>query len=111
MHYTASPVTPRPLVVGERIKLDTDRLNWTVKAVTEHFACLTRQAAFKSAGTLWYTVLDWRNGIRGACNLVGQGWGDGTYTERQCAAMLAEFESGELEISHRNWVALRFGDA
>jgi hypothetical protein len=57
-----------------------------------------------------YTVLDWRNGVRGPCNLSGQGWGDGTYTEAECAAMLAGFESGELEVSHRNRVRIEFGE-
>jgi len=35
-------VLARPLVVGERLKFDGDRLWWTVRAVTEHFAALTR---------------------------------------------------------------------
>ena len=110
-HYAIdgrNAVTPRPLVVGERLKFVDDRRWWTVKAVTEHFAALTRQVSFQPTGTLCYTVVDWRNGIRGACNLVGQGWGNGTYTERECAAMLARFESGDLEVSHRNWVPLEF---
>ncbi len=54
----------------------------------------------------YYTVVDWRNGVRGPCNLIGQSWGDGTYSPAECAAMLAEFEAGELEVSHRNRVAL-----
>jgi len=62
-----------------------------------------------------YTVIDWRNGIRGPCNLIGQGYGDGSYSSEQCAEMLTEFEDvrvvGEtewpaLEVSHRNRVPL-----
>lgn len=115
-HYPCdgrNAVQPRPLVVGERLKFNGDRRWWTVKAVTEHFTALTRQAAFHSKDTCCYTVIDWRNGIRGACNLIGQAWGDGSYTEKACAEMLDAFEhgtavSGPLEISHRNWVPLQF---
>jgi len=47
-------------------------------------------------------------GVRGPCNLIGQGWGDGSYTEAECAQMLAEFEAGKLEVSQRNWVPIKF---
>lgn len=109
----ANAVTPRPLVVGERLKFDSDPRWWTVKAVTQHFAALTRQADFHPKGTVFYTVVDWRNGIRGACNLIGQAWGDGSYTETECAEMLDAFENermpfGCLEISHRNWTPIAF---
>lgn len=107
---------PRQLHVGQQVTLD-DRNVWTVKAVTEHFAALTRPvtgadraeqeeygiAGVELEGNVLYTVLDWRNGYRGPCNLIGQAWGDGLYTEAECAEMLAEFEAGDLEISHRNW--------
>lgn len=118
-HYPVdgrNAVQPRPLVVGERLRFADERYWWTVKAVTENFAALTRQAEFHPRGTLCYTVVDWRNGIRGACNLIGQGWGDGTYTEAECAAMLDAFEGNtercfQLEVSHRNWVPLRFAES
>jgi hypothetical protein len=99
---------PRPFVVGERVKLADDRLWWTVRAVSQHFAALTRQAQFRQAGTCCYTVLDWRNGVRGPCDLIGQSWGDGSYSEEQCAAMLAEFEAGKVAVSQRNWVPIEF---
>jgi hypothetical protein len=106
----SNAVLPRPLVVGERLKLAGDRRWWTVRAVTEHFAALTRQAEFQPSGTNYYTVLDWRSGVRGPCNLIGQAYGDGSYSETECAEMLAEFETGDLEISQRNWVPLKFND-
>lgn len=112
MHYAtdgSNSILPRPLVVGERLRFAADRRWWTVKAVTEHFAAMTRQAEFRRAGVLCYTVLDWRNGVRGPCNLIGQSWGDGSYTEAACASLLAEFEAGDLEVSQRNWVPIRFG--
>lgn len=99
-----------PLVVGQRVKLDDDRRWWTVRAVTRHFTAATRQAPFRPAGTNWYTVLDWRNGVRGPCDLIGQAWGDGSYSETECAAMLAEFEKEKLQVSQRNWVPLIIAD-
>jgi hypothetical protein len=106
----SSAVAAHPLTVGQKVKLDTDRRWWTVRAVTENFVGLTRQAEFEPAGTNCYTVVDWRNGVRGPCNLIGQTWGDGSYSETECAEMLARFESGDLEISQRNWVPIEIGE-
>lgn len=124
-----SSVQPIALSVGDQVRLDGARRRWTVQAVSPNFVALVQQAPFESKGTLQYTVIDWRNGIRGACNLIGQGYGDGSYSREECERMLAEFEfdpetdparleaqrRGEtswvpshasLEISHRNRVPL-----
>lgn len=113
MNDQTLPARP-PLAVGDLVRLRDyrERYWWKVAAVSENFAALTRQAPFEHRGTLEYTVLDWRNAVRGPCNLVGQGYGDGSYTAAQCAAMLDEFEErrdggfAELEVSHRNRVPL-----
>lgn len=107
-HYNA---VPKPEVsVGDRIRGFEDdnrsRNWWEVRADSEHFTALARQAPFKEKGVMEYTVCDWRNGVRGPCNLIGQGYGDGSYSREECERMLAEFESGELEVSQRNWVRL-----
>lgn len=107
------------LVVGEQVRLagHNSRLWWRVQAVSEHFAVCVRQVEFQRRGTLCYTVLDWRNGVRGPCNLIGQGWGDGSYSEADCRELLEGLEhvvatqpSGapvyDLEVSHRNRVPL-----
>lgn len=96
------------LQTGDRVHLgwSPPRWLWQVQAVTENFAACVHQVPFRKAGEVWYTVLDFRNGRRGPCNLVGQGYGDGTYSEAECAEMLAGFESGDLEVSHRNNVPL-----
>jgi hypothetical protein len=122
-------VEPIALKVGDRVRLDGKPKRWTVQAVTENFAALVQQVPFEPKGTLQYTVIDWRNGIRGPCNLIGQGFGDGSYSREECARMLAQFEyddeqdpaylkamrRGEtswtpenwsLEVSHRNRVPL-----
>ncbi len=99
----------------------SDGNDWTVQAVTDNFTALVRPiterdveawAEWREAnglerdehkvGQLQYTVIDWSRELRGPCNLSGWGWGDGTYTHEQCAEMLAEFEAGVLDISHRN---------
>jgi hypothetical protein len=102
------------LTIGDRLKLEPDaRRWWTVQAVSEHFAACVRQAPFEAAGVLEYTVLDWRNGVRGPCDLIGQGYGDGSYSGAECDRMLAEFEqprdgdSWGLQVSQRNWTRLR----
>lgn len=106
------------LTAGDQVRLDPDpRRWWTMRAVSEHFAVCVRQVAFQPRGTFCYTVLDWRNGVRGPCNLIGQGYGDGSYSEQECAQMLKEFEGLEedgrtfqLEVSHRNRVPLDVTD-
>lgn len=103
-------VPVRPLELGERVKFHGDRRWWTVQALSPNYAVLVRQVAFQPAGTLCYTVLDWRNGVRGACNLIGQGYGDGSYSRAQCTQMLARFEARQLDVSQRNWVRIRFAD-
>lgn len=128
MIETQEPLERPALDVGDRVKFAEQRVLWDVKAVSENFAALTQQVPFQPAGTLQYTVIDWKSGIRGPANLVGQGYGDGTYTHEECAEMLTEFEAHltedpamvaalargekswpsrpELEVSHRNRVTL-----
>jgi hypothetical protein len=128
MRIDPGPVEQVALTVGETVHLGNQH-EWTIAAVSEHFAAATRlitdrereddrqeaeERAEEPGGSpaefmkisddkqAWYTVIDWRNGVRGPCNLVGQSWGDGSYSEAECAQMLGEFESGELEVSHRN---------
>lgn len=141
MHYlkNGNPVEKVELSVGDRVKLGGDRYWWDVRAVSENFVACVRKQPFQRADAedpeVFYTVLDWRSGVRGPCNLIGQGFGDGTYSEEECAHMLTGFEyvteedpnyieaqrafdAGEvdvvsweapdlqLEVSYRNWVPL-----
>lgn len=115
----AATTTALRLNVGERVRLAgyDARLWWRVQAASEHFAVCVRQVEFRKKGTLCYTVLDWRNGVRGPCNLIGQGWGDGSYSEAECRELLEGFERViatqpghapvyDLEVSHRNRVPI-----
>ncbi len=124
MHYFPNnPPAAEPIAldVGDKVLFADDRRWWTVKAVSLHFAALTRQAEFERAGVLCYTVLDWRNGVRGPCDLIGQGYGDGSYSEAECERMLGEFEATEesvvdggrvmpLHVSQRNWLPIEIRD-
>lgn len=133
MHYTPgkNPMEPLDLSVGDRIRLDGKRMTWEIRAVSKHFAVAVQNTKHGPA----YTVLDWRNGVRGPCDLIGQGYGDGTYSREQCSEMLEGFEYDfekdpsyqeakrkaqeegknswswqpkhfQLNVSHRNWVKL-----
>ncbi len=125
MHYfkdNPPAVEPILLSVADKLKFAGDRRWWMVKAVSRHFAALTRQAEFERAGTLCYTVVDWRNGVRGPCDLIGQGYGDGSYSEAECERMLAQFEAPDeqagdpdnyvmpLHVSQRNWLPIEIRD-
>ncbi|MDI6911498.1 hypothetical protein [Nocardioides sp.] len=101
------------LTVGTRARFDDGlgdtRRWWTVRATSDRFAILTRQAAFEPKGVLCYTIIDWELGFRGPCNQIGQGWGDGTFADEECAALLAALEVDEVEVSWRNRVPIRPG--
>lgn len=50
---------------------------WKVRAISgenDRFVVLTQQRVGKPKGALRYTIIDWERGVRGPCNLVGQGW-------------------------------------
>lgn len=121
---SVEPITLSPL---DRLKFADDAEWWTVRAVTPNFAALTREVSAADRqkflddqweaehpdeleGDVFYTVIDWANGWRGPCNLIGQSWGDGSYSETECDGMLAEFESGEIEVSHRNNVRIEIAE-
>lgn len=73
MSVTGAP----PLAVGHLVRLAYDKPSgrwWTVRALDSRFVILTRQAEFHAKGTSQYTIIDWERGVRGPCNLIGQGW-------------------------------------
>lgn len=58
----------------KQIKFEGDRRWWTVRAEDERFTILTRQREFHPADEVVYTIVDRERGVRGPCNLLGQGW-------------------------------------
>jgi hypothetical protein len=109
-HYRREPVQPVPLEVGQRVKFAGNRRWWTVRATTDSTVVLTRQEAFQLKGVLCYTVIDWNAGVRGPTNEIGQGWGDGTFSDQECQDLADAVASPDdfHEVSHRNWVTIRF---
>jgi hypothetical protein len=107
-HYYPQPVDQIVrLTVGQKVKLYHDaggRFWWTVRARTETTVVLTRQASFRKRGVLCYTVIDYRAGVRGPINVVGQGWD--TNTDEECQELAQLVLDGEWEISQRNWVPI-----
>ncbi len=93
---------------GTRIKFTDDRCRWQVRATSENFAVCTRQADFRPRGELFYTVVDFRQNIRGPVNVIGQGWK--TETDEECRELVELVEAGKWAVSHRNRVALSIED-
>lgn len=80
--------------VGSQVKLTRDgRRWWDVRIADERFAILTRQAEFRPSGQVSYTVLDVREGVRGPCNLIGQGW-HATMPDEECRKLLLALQLG-----------------
>lgn len=98
---------PRVLLAGDRVAFEGSKKLWDVRIRSERFVICTQQVPFEKAGTLQYTVLDLERCDRGPINLVGNGYGDGSYSLRECKRMLLELEWGELEVSRRNHVPIR----
>jgi hypothetical protein len=67
-----------PLPIGARVRFgypgSEARRWWTVRAVDGRFTVLTRQRDFRPKGESFYTIIDRVRGVRGPCNLIGQGW-------------------------------------
>jgi hypothetical protein len=86
------------LAVGARVRFGEPyggaRRWWAVRAGDERFTILTRQADFKPKGTLFYTIIDRERGVRGPCNLIGQGWDD-VGTSEGCESLLRSLQWAE----------------
>ncbi|WP_257016283.1 hypothetical protein [Rhodococcus sp. ACS1] len=105
MNAKGSPTIPIPLDAGDRIRFGLEpRRPFTVRAISEHFVICTRQRDFATQGDFVYTVIDWRNGIRGPINVIGQS--ADVSTVEQCHDLLNDLEAGRWEINHRNRVPL-----
>ncbi|CAG7633253.1 hypothetical protein HGB39_28315 [Rhodococcus opacus] len=103
MNAKGSPTPPIPLDVGGRIRFGLEpRRPYTVRALSEHFVVCTRPRDFATTGDFVYTVIDWRNGIRGPIN----GQVADVSTDERCRDLLHDLEAGRWEISHHNRVQL-----
>lgn len=85
--------------VGSKFKFKEDRLWFTVQAFDSRYVVCTSETKLG----LFHTILDLDKCIRGDDNMV---FHSGYDTVELCKARLSEFITGDLEISHRNWLQL-----
>lgn len=86
---------------GQRIKFAAETRPYRVRAANERFAVCTKP--FNLKGTVLYTIVDLKHGIRGTENLI---FCCGFETDEQCREALERLASGDTQVSHRNWVDL-----
>lgn len=103
-YYQPEPMTPVAMTVGQRVRLGSERQWWTVRGRVDDVAVLTRQAPFRRRGALEYAVLDWRAGVRGPVNTIGQGWK--IDTDAQCQELAELVRDGKWSVSARNWLPI-----
>lgn len=108
---TTTTVTAPALAVGERVRFarpsDESTWWWDVRATDTRFTVLTRQRPFRVKGELLYTIIDRERGVRGPCNLIGQGWDieEPGGCERLLDALRRHADNApglRVEVSHRN---------
>lgn len=83
--------------VGSKIKFLNEKQQYTVRASNAIFSVCTKP--MNALKTVLYTIIDWREQIRGTENLI---FGMGAETDKHCEEMLERLTQGESEISHRN---------
>jgi hypothetical protein len=97
------------LTVGDQVRTSLDRRAWwDVVAAGSRYAIMTRQAPFRPKGEYLYSIVDAQEGVRGPCNLVGNGWDVTQYRTPAIGWRLLHIKllAGELEISHRKRVRI-----
>ena len=87
--------------VGDKIKFLEEKQKYTIRAIGKRYAICTK--LFNPKKTILYTVVDFRNNIRGRENIVFE---FGAESDKQCLEMLERLESNETEISRRNYIKL-----
>lgn len=88
--------------VGAKIKFAEEKQKYTIRASNACFSICTKP--FNPKKTVLYTIVDWKEKIRGTENLV---FGAGAETRKDCEEMLERLTQGESEISHRNNIKLK----
>lgn len=87
--------------VGDKIKFAGEKRPFTIRSCDSRFLICTKPFNLKK--TVLYTVVDLKQNIRGTENLV---FCMGYETDEDCYEALIRFQTGESEISHRNYVEL-----
>lgn len=89
---------------GAKIKFEGERQRYTVRASNDRFLLLTKP--FNAQKTYIYTIVDLKREVRGACNLIF-GLPHDAETQEGARQILDELESGDMEVSYRNYVPLK----
>lgn len=84
-----------------KIKFANEKQRYTVKCRNDRFTVCTKP--FNLAHTVLYTIIDFKENIRGTENLI---FCAGYETDEECVEALERLATGETEISHRNRVPL-----
>lgn len=87
--------------VGQKIWFKNEKLPYTVRAASKHFAVCTKP--FNIKHTVLYTIVDLKSRVRGTENLI---FCSGFETNQQCKEALERLVIGETEVSYRNRVSL-----
>lgn len=116
MQAVLAMIDASEISVGDRIVITPrgrELWPWLVRARNERFIVATTQYPFKPKGTLLYTVIDltgWAKKqynsvgpgvVRSSLDIIGGGWGDGSYGNAAVKEILDVLVKGEFDLSHR----------
>lgn len=86
---------------GDLVKFVSEKLRYTVRCAQGNFAICTKP--FNLRKTVLYTIVDFKNSIRGRDNMV---FGMGYESDEQCEGNLRALLDGTMAVSRRNRVPL-----
>jgi hypothetical protein len=89
------------LNVGDKIKFRSEKRRFTVKAKSDRFLVCTKPFNLKK--TCLYTIIDLERMVRGADNFGGR---YDYMDQNEIDQCLKDLESGDTEVSYRNYVSL-----
>lgn len=89
------------LKIGDKVYLPGKKRPYRVRARDERFIICTQP--YNPKHTVMYFIIDLYDKVRGTDNCV---FCNGYVTDEQCLERLDELQSGQIEVSYRNRVAL-----
>ena len=92
---------PQSFSVGQKIFFEKDKRPYTVRACDSRFIICTKP--FNLKNTVLYTIIDLKRNVRGTENLI---FCMGFESDQDCQEALIRLQSGESEVTYRNFVEL-----
>lgn len=89
------------LKIGNRIKFLKEKISYKIMAFDDRF--IICQKPYNPKRTFMYSIIDLKKNIRGADNCYCKFQYDDL---EECKEALKELNSGDIEISYRNWCEL-----